>query len=92
MPEEDGSDDRLLETRDTVVDYFVVEPTTLGQAREMCSRQFNTEGATKYLLGIFTWIQCIDDEILRESGVTDLSPYSMTPGINESELLPDYFL
>jgi len=40
----------------------------------------------------FTGHFCIDDEILRESGVTDLSPYSMTPGINESELFPDYFL
>jgi hypothetical protein len=29
---------------------------------------------------------------LRESGVTDFSAYSMTPGMKDSELLPDYFL
>ena len=40
----------------------------------------------------FTGHFCIDDTILRESGVTDLSAYSMTPGMDESELLPDYFL
>ena len=40
----------------------------------------------------FTGHFCIDDEILRESGVTDLSSYSMTPGMSESELLPDYFI
>jgi citronellol/citronellal dehydrogenase len=40
----------------------------------------------------FTGHFCVDDEILRESGVTDLSSYSMTPGMSESELLPDYFL
>jgi citronellol/citronellal dehydrogenase len=40
----------------------------------------------------FTGHFCIDDEILRESGVSDLSAYSMTPGMQDSELLPDYFL
>jgi citronellol/citronellal dehydrogenase len=40
----------------------------------------------------FTGHFCVDDEVLRESGVTDLSHYSMTPGMKDSELLPDYFL
>ncbi len=31
----------------------------------------------------------IDDEVLREAGVTDLEPYAVTPG---SELMPDFFL
>jgi len=40
----------------------------------------------------FTGHFCVDDDVLRESGVTDLSHYSMTPGMPDSELLPDYFL
>ncbi len=40
----------------------------------------------------FTGHFCVDDDVLRESGVTDLSHYSMTPGMKDSELLPDYFL
>jgi citronellol/citronellal dehydrogenase len=31
----------------------------------------------------------IDDDVLREAGVTDLSPYAMKPGM---PLLPDLFL
>jgi citronellol/citronellal dehydrogenase len=37
----------------------------------------------------FTGQFCIDDEILRASGVTDLSVYAEVP---DSELLPDFFL
>jgi citronellol/citronellal dehydrogenase len=37
----------------------------------------------------FTGRFCIDDEVLRESGVTDFSPYQFVPG---AELFPDYFL
>ena len=40
----------------------------------------------------FTGNFCIDENVLREAGITDLSAYSMTPGMKESELLPDYFL
>ena len=40
----------------------------------------------------FTGQFCVDDEVLRGAGVTDLSHYSMTPGMKDSELLPDYFL
>ena len=40
----------------------------------------------------FTGHFCIDENVLRESGITDLSAYSMTPGMKDSELLPDYFL
>jgi hypothetical protein len=29
---------------------------------------------------------------LREDGITDFSAYAMTPGMKDSELLPDYFL
>jgi citronellol/citronellal dehydrogenase len=40
----------------------------------------------------FTGHFCVDETVLRESGVTDFSAYSMTPGMKESDLLPDYFL
>jgi citronellol/citronellal dehydrogenase len=40
----------------------------------------------------FTGNFCVDETILREAGITDFSAYSMTPGIKDSELLPDYFL
>lgn len=34
----------------------------------------------------------IDDAVLRESGVTDLSRYLVTPGMKDTDLIPDYFL
>ncbi|AKU94289.1 Oxidoreductase, short chain dehydrogenase/reductase family [Labilithrix luteola] len=34
----------------------------------------------------------IDEEILRESGTSDFSRYSVTPGIKDEDLFPDYFL
>jgi citronellol/citronellal dehydrogenase len=40
----------------------------------------------------FTGHFCVDEALLRESGVTDFSRYSTTPGMKDSELLPDYFL
>ncbi len=40
----------------------------------------------------FTGNFCVDETLLREAGTTDFSAYAMTPGIKDSELLPDYFL
>jgi len=40
----------------------------------------------------FTGNFCVDETLLREGGMTDFSAYSMTPGMKDSELLPDYFL
>ncbi|MEJ7727616.1 MAG: NAD(P)-dependent oxidoreductase [Polyangiaceae bacterium] len=37
----------------------------------------------------FTGQFCVDDEVLRAAGVTDLDKYAVVPG---SELLPDYFI
>jgi len=37
----------------------------------------------------FTGNFCIDDDVLRSAGVTNLDPYSCTPG---SDLLPDFFV
>jgi citronellol/citronellal dehydrogenase len=34
----------------------------------------------------------VDEEVLREAGTTDFSPYAMTPGMKDEELIPDYFL
>jgi citronellol/citronellal dehydrogenase len=40
----------------------------------------------------FTGRFCIDDTVLRESGVTDLSKYAAVPGTPDRDLLPDFFL
>jgi citronellol/citronellal dehydrogenase len=40
----------------------------------------------------FTGNFCVDETLLREDGITDFSAYAMTPGMKDSELLPDYFL
>jgi citronellol/citronellal dehydrogenase len=40
----------------------------------------------------FTGNFCVDETFLREAGITDFSAYAMTPGMKDSELLPDYFL
>jgi citronellol/citronellal dehydrogenase len=34
----------------------------------------------------------VDEEVLRKAGVSDFSPYAMTPGMPDSELIPDYFI
>jgi citronellol/citronellal dehydrogenase len=34
----------------------------------------------------------IDEEVLRKAGVTDFAPYAMTPGMPDSELIPDFFV
>jgi citronellol/citronellal dehydrogenase len=34
----------------------------------------------------------IDEDVLRQAGITDLSGYSVTPGMKDSELINDYFL
>ncbi len=40
----------------------------------------------------FTGNFCVDEDVLKKAGVSDFSPYAMTPGTKDSELLPDYFL
>ena len=51
------------------------------------------DAATKGQVGrpsrSFTGNFCIDDEVLRSAGVTDLERYSSTPG---SDLIPDFFV
>jgi citronellol/citronellal dehydrogenase len=40
----------------------------------------------------FTGNFAVDEDVLRQAGVADFSPYAMTPGMKDSELFPDYFL
>lgn len=40
----------------------------------------------------FTGNFAIDEDVLRGAGVADLSGYAVTPGMKDSELIPDYFL
>jgi citronellol/citronellal dehydrogenase len=40
----------------------------------------------------FTGHFAIDEDVLRDAGVTDLSAYAVTPGMKDSELITDYFL
>jgi len=40
----------------------------------------------------FTGNFCVDEELLRSTGVTDFSRYATVPGTKDSELYPDYFL
>jgi citronellol/citronellal dehydrogenase len=39
----------------------------------------------------FTGNFCIDEEVLRGAGVTDFAPYRH-PGVDESELMRDFFV
>ncbi len=40
----------------------------------------------------FTGHFCVDETLLRDRGLSDFSAYAMTPGTEDSDLLPDYFL
>ncbi len=40
----------------------------------------------------FTGHFCIDEDVLREQGVTDFSPYATVPGTPDGDLIPDFFL
>jgi len=46
-----------------------------------------TQKSTEYI-GHFA----IDEDVLRAAGISDLSSYATTPGMNDSELIGDYFL
>jgi citronellol/citronellal dehydrogenase len=40
----------------------------------------------------FTGNFCVDEDLLRSTGVSDFSRYAMTPGMKDEDLIPDYFL
>jgi citronellol/citronellal dehydrogenase len=59
------------------------KPDIMADAAHFILTQKSTE---------FTGRFAIDEDVLRETGVTDFSSYSMTPGMKDSELIPDYFI
>jgi citronellol/citronellal dehydrogenase len=40
----------------------------------------------------FTGHFAVDEDVLRQAGVTDFTPYAMTPGMKDGDLVQDYFL
>lgn len=81
----------------TVINTAAVQNLLGGDATVRGSRKPDIMADAAYAIltrksSEFTGHFCIDENVLRESGITDLSAYSMTPGMKDSELLPDYFL
>jgi citronellol/citronellal dehydrogenase len=81
----------------TVIATAAVQNLLGGDATVRGSRSPDIMGdAAHYILtrksSEFTGRFCVDEEILREAGITDFSAYSMTPGMKDSDLIPDYFL
>jgi citronellol/citronellal dehydrogenase len=40
----------------------------------------------------FTGKFAVDEDVLRQAGVNDFSPYAVTPGMRDADLIQDYFL
>ena len=40
----------------------------------------------------FTGKFAVDEDVLRHAGMTDFSPYAVTPGMKDTDLIQDYFL
>ena len=40
----------------------------------------------------FTGNFCVDEDLLREQGVTDFSSYRVDPELREEDLFPDFFI
>jgi citronellol/citronellal dehydrogenase len=81
----------------TVIATAAVQNLLGGDATVRGSRKPDIMGDAAHVIltrksSEFTGNFCVDDDVMRASGVTDLSHYSMTPGMKDSELLPDYFL
>jgi citronellol/citronellal dehydrogenase len=81
----------------TVINTAAVQNLLGGDATVRGSRKPDIMADAAYAIltrksSEFTGNFCVDETILREAGVTDFSAYSMTPGMQDSELLPDYFL
>ncbi len=81
----------------TVINTAAVQNLLGGDATVRGSRKPDIMADAAYSIftrksSEFTGNFCIDENVLREAGTTDFSAYSMTPGMKDSELLPDYFL
>lgn len=81
----------------TVIATAAVQNLLGGDASIRGSRKPDIMGDAAYAIltrksSEFTGNFCIDENVLREGGLTDLSAYAMTPGMPDSELFPDYFI
>jgi len=59
------------------------KPEVMGDAAHAILTRKSTE---------YTGHFAIDEDVLRQAGISDLSTYSTTPGMKDSELIGDYFL
>jgi citronellol/citronellal dehydrogenase len=59
------------------------KPDIMGDAAHAILTKKSTE---------YTGNFAVDEDVLRQAGVTDFSRYTVTPGMKDSELIPDYFL
>jgi citronellol/citronellal dehydrogenase len=79
----------------TAIDTAAMAMLGGGEAQKKCRKPEIMSDAAHAILTKpsreFTGNFCIDDEVLREAGVSDFSVYRYE-GVAESELLPDFFL
>jgi citronellol/citronellal dehydrogenase len=79
----------------TAIDTAAMEMLAGPAARQVCRRPEIMADAAHVILTkdarSFTGRFLVDDEVLREAGVTDLSVY-LHEGQRESDLMPDFFV
>ena len=81
----------------TVINTAAVQNLLGGDATVRGSRKPDIMSDAAYAIftrksSDFTGQFCIDEELLRSTGVSDFSCYAMTPGMKDEDLYPDYFV
>ena len=81
----------------TVINTAAVQNLLGGDATVRGSRKPDIMSDAAYAIftrksSDFTGQFCIDEELLRSTGVSDFSRYAMTPGMKDEDLYPDYFV
>jgi len=81
----------------TVINTAAVQNLLGGDATVRGSRKPDIMSDAAYAIftrksSEFTGQFCIDEELLRSTGVSDFSRYAMTPGMKDEDLFPDYFV
>lgn len=81
----------------TVINTAAVQNLLGGDATVRGSRKPDIMADAAYAIltrksSDFTGQFCIDEELLRSTGVSDFSRYAMTPGMKDEDLYPDYFV
>ncbi|MBS2013844.1 MAG: NAD(P)-dependent oxidoreductase [Deltaproteobacteria bacterium] len=81
----------------TVINTAAVQNLLGGDATVRGSRKPDIMADAAYAIltrksSEFTGQFCIDEELLRSTGVSDFSRYAMTPGMKDEDLYPDYFV